>query len=430
MEKYLLPQTRRPRKKINDAHPMVEESAHGDGEQPPSQTENTSQDRLSHLSMETSLKRPHDLMDQPYLSLENGPKRPLVSGKPSDLTIDLDAVEEPEINGSSSPVDLILEKVPKSTDDVNSPKYELERNIWGITMEVGKSYLDFKGDDRRIATTCVEILNNLIEWQPDMVVQQTFAILNQLETIQNAVPSAEKTDVPMEIQQQVYGPASAAKSSHLLRPAFFFWLSQLATDDLVRQGQTYIEEIIGEEGPFDRVIGFSQGAALAASIMLEHAKIDPFEDIFKLAIFAGASSPFEMSSQNALMNQPAMQREDSESSESSVGDEEDPHTSWRIPKDFWDPIGPILGRFHPERTPTARIRQPTLHLIGDRDEYAGQGQMLTKMCSGQATVIHRLEGHRIPRDKGFNGKAVRAMEHLISRVSLTCKIVSHQVLQG
>ena len=203
-------------------------------------------------------------------------------------------------------------------------------------------------------------------------------------------------------------------------PGPYFCYYDLPTDDLVRQAQVYIEEIIEEEGPFDGVIGFSQGAALAASIMLEHAKKNPFNDIFKLAIFAGASLPFETSSTSALIHRPIMQREDSGSSESSLDDEVDPYTSWRIPKDFWDPIGPILGRYHPERTPTARIRQPTLHLIGDQDEYASQGQMLTKMCMGQATVIRHPEGHRIPRDKGFNGKAVRAMEHLISRVSLTC----------
>lgn len=203
-------------------------------------------------------------------------------------------------------------------------------------------------------------------------------------------------------------------------PGPYFCYYALPTDDLVRQAQVYIEEIIEEEGPFDGVIGFSQGAALAASIMLEHAKKNPFNDIFKLAIFAGASLPFETSSTSALIHRPIMQREDSGSSESSLDDEVDPYTSWRIPKDFWDPIGPILGRYHPERTPTARIRQPTLHLIGDQDEYANQGQLLTKMCMGQATVIRHAEGHRIPRDKGFNGKAVRAMEHLISRVSLTC----------
>lgn len=154
--------------------------------------------------------------------------------------------------------------------------------------------------------------------------------------------------------------------------------------------------------------------------MLEHAKTNPFKDIFKLAIFAGASLPFEMTSKSTLTNRPVIQREDSEFSESSLDDEVDPYTSWRIPNNFWDPSGPILGRYHPDRTPTARIRQPTLHMIGDQDEYARQGQMLTKMCTGQVTIIHHPEGHRIPRDKGFHDKAARAMERLISRVVLTC----------
>ena len=154
--------------------------------------------------------------------------------------------------------------------------------------------------------------------------------------------------------------------------------------------------------------------------MLEHAKTNPFEDIFKLAIFVGASLPFEMSSKSTSMSWPIMRTEDSESSVSSLDDEVDPYTLWRIPKNFWDPIGPILGRYHPERTPTARIRQPTLHMIGDQDEYASQGQMLTKICTGQTTVIHHPEGHRIPRDNEFQGKAARAIERLISRVNLTC----------
>ena len=179
-------------------------------------------------------------------------------------------------------------------------------------------------------------------------------------------------------------------------------------------------EFIEEEGPFDGIIGFSQGATLAASIMLEHAKTNPFEDIFKLAIFVGASLPFEISSKSTLINGPIMQRKDPESSESSLDDEVDPYTLWHIAKNFWNPIGPILGRYHPDRTPTARIRQPTLHMIGDQDEYASQGQMLAKMCTGQATVIHHPEGHRIPRDKDFQGKAARAIERLISRVSLAC----------
>jgi len=202
-------------------------------------------------------------------------------------------------------------------------------------------------------------------------------------------------------------------------PGPYLCYYNLPNHDLVKQAKTYIEEIIEEEGPFDGVVGFSQGAALAASIMLEHAKTNPLNDIFKLGIFAGASLPFDIASNTSLANWHSLKTEDSQS-EGSSDDEVDPYTSWRIPKNTWGPIGPLLGRYHPERTPTARIRQPTLHLLGNRDEHVGQGRLLTKMCIGQTTVIHHPEGHRIPRDQAFQDKVARAIERMISKVNLTC----------
>ena len=242
----------------------------------------------------------------------------------------------------------------------------------------------------------------------------------------------------------------------------------LPTHDLVKAAQEYIEEIIEEEGPFDGVIGFSQGAALASSLILEHAKKDPLNDLFKLAFFAGASLPFEVASntnsvkgfpfmmedfgasdsssddeldmskraplqredsdmsfssaedESATPPRMSLQREDSSFSDSSFDDEIDPYTSWRIPRNFFHPVGPLLGRYHPERTPTAQLKIPTLHMIGSRDEYAEQAHIFSKMCAGQPTVLNHSEGHRIPRDKAFQDKAAREMERLISKVSLTC----------
>ena len=202
-------------------------------------------------------------------------------------------------------------------------------------------------------------------------------------------------------------------------PGPYYCYYNLPTHDLVQQAQSYIEEVIEDEGPFDGVIGFSQGAALAASIMLEHSKTRPLEDTFKLSIFAGASLPFDIDSNTSVTKWQTLKREDLDLPDSSSDDDEiDPYTSWRIPKNTWDPIGPLLGRYHPDRTPKAHIRQPTLHLIGSRDEYAGQAQTLSKMCGGQPNVISHPEGHRIPRDKAFQDKAARAMERLISKVNL------------
>ena len=96
-------------------------------------------------------------------------------------------------------------------------------------MEIAKKCLEFQRDGKRLEAACVEALSDLLEWQPEDVVRQIFTILKRLETIQNTQPSAEKADVPYQVQQQVHGIASAAKSSQLLRPAFYFWLNQLAS---------------------------------------------------------------------------------------------------------------------------------------------------------------------------------------------------------
>ena len=95
-------------------------------------------------------------------------------------------------------------------------------------MEIAKKCLEFQRDGKRLEAACVEALSDLLEWQPEDVVCQIFTDLNKLETIQNAQPSAQKRHIPYEIQQQVHGLASAYRSSQLSRPAYFFWLNQLA----------------------------------------------------------------------------------------------------------------------------------------------------------------------------------------------------------
>jgi hypothetical protein len=56
-----------------------------------------------------------------------------------------------------------------------------------------------------------------------------------------------------------------------------------------------LENFIAAEGPFDGVIGFSQGASLAATLMVQRSRKDPVGEaahpVFKCAIFLGASLP-------------------------------------------------------------------------------------------------------------------------------------------
>jgi hypothetical protein len=68
----------------------------------------------------------------------------------------------------------------------------------------------------------------------------------------------------------------------------------LPTPELVRSAHEYIVEVIDEDGPIDAIISFSQGAALAASIFLQHAKEKPHEDLVALAVFISASLLFDL----------------------------------------------------------------------------------------------------------------------------------------
>ena len=252
-----------------------------------------------------------------------------------------------------------------------------------------------------------------------------------------------------------------------LFPGPYLCYYPLPTYENVKAAHEYIEEIIDEEGPFDGVIGFSQGAALASSMMLEHAKSNPLNDLFKIGIFAGASLPFDLqndagiaqwlsarsrlgatvdigslrirtdgsgitaisdlpsptsSTSSTPCSSPSLSRTTSDDivqyDGEFAGELEEDAPGFPTSLDAWLLTGqPLLGRYHPEKTPKARIRVPTLHLIGDSDPYRGQSNSLLKLSAGESTVIRHAEGHRVPRDFQFQKKAALAMERIIHKVN-------------
>ncbi|KAH8431554.1 uncharacterized protein LDX57_009216 [Aspergillus melleus] len=71
----------------------------------------------------------------------------------------------------------------------------------------------------------------------------------------------------------------------------------------LKQAMDHVLQIIEKKGPFDAVMGFSQGAALAFSMLVEHAKTHP-TPLFKAAVFICAAPPFESSGQEVISLQP------------------------------------------------------------------------------------------------------------------------------
>lgn len=143
-----------------------------------------------------------------------------------------------------------------------------------------------------------------------------------------------------------------------------------------------LDRYVKEEGPFDGAIGFSQGASIIASYLLQQSKEHPTEPLpFQCAIFFSSARPFDTSS---LTDGPVR---------------------WAEP----EADRPLL-------------RLPTAHLWGSEDsEYREGCQLLCAMCedSQREVYIHGL-GHEIPgpRAKEEVQGCVRAIRRTIEKASV------------
>lgn len=87
----------------------------------------------------------------------------------------------------------------------------------------------------------------------------------------------------------------AAEGIGEVYPAPYLCWYPVPTRGSVTDAHEFVWDVIREDGPFDAVMGFSQGAALAASVLLHHQISFPQEPPpFRLAIFICGSLPFSI----------------------------------------------------------------------------------------------------------------------------------------
>lgn len=199
----------------------------------------------------------------------------------------------------------------------------------------------------------------------------------------------------------------------LIYPPKYLAYYPIAYPHYVEDAQEYVLDIIEDEGPFDGVMGFSQGAALAASLILEQRKRNSLEDLFKFAIFICATLPFNQDDRSGLQSW-----EQAKSGAKLVIGEFAGEIEAQKPLGFPEELKEvILGRYHPEKTPGAKVPIPTVHVIGKSDAYAMQSRLLASMCdNAQKTIIEHQDDHRMPRDPRMNDQIAKSVAVMIDRV--------------
>ncbi|MCJ1329254.1 hypothetical protein MMC10_005933 [Thelotrema lepadinum] len=173
---------------------------------------------------------------------------------------------------------------------------------------------------------------------------------------------------------------------------FFAYTTQLSSEScafVLDDLESYLEE----EGPFDGVWGFSEGACLAAMLLIRqrrrheeraralgHSAPPPFKPLVRCAVFFSAPTP------------------------------PDPMALGRVDKER-EPLDP--------KSAGEPIRIPTAHIWGKEDrKFIGSG--MTKLCQtdGRRVFIHG-RGHEIP-----NGRDPWSLNATLEAISKTIEAAS------
>ncbi|KAF2843599.1 hypothetical protein M501DRAFT_919338, partial [Patellaria atrata CBS 101060] len=183
--------------------------------------------------------------------------------------------------------------------------------------------------------------------------------------------------------------------------SFQYWGNTL-TIKKVAAAHTYLLSFIKQKGPLDIFLGFSKGAAPAASILLHHEIEHPELSPFKATIFICSSLPFSRSVHwDYLIADKYFLRDDDDLSSSSGSEPESDASgsnseSERVTVKCKD--GPYYHMFHAD-VDEIRISVPTAHVYGTKDPWRKHSIDLVELCHrAQRLQFQHDGGHEIPRE--------------------------------
>lgn len=132
-----------------------------------------------------------------------------------------------------------------------------------------------------------------------------------------------------------------------------------------------VYKFMAARGPFDAIMGFSQGGSLAARLIIRHAETHPHEaPLFRCAIFLCAGQP-------------------------------------------WDETGRDFIKSAPDYHP---INIPTAHIVGKEDYIYPMSTEVYKLCEpAKASYYDHGGGHQVPFDPVKNEEMVRVIEEAINK---------------
>jgi hypothetical protein len=189
----------------------------------------------------------------------------------------------------------------------------------------------------------------------------------------------------------------------------------IPSEEDLSAARNLVLDVMEEEGPFDGLLGFSQGAALAASLIMQHS--NQSQQLVKCAVFICGLNPWMIRSELIPLNQ------------KHIG-YSPPMVNLGFDKEIEDllavyensiPAGADADQvrlLHPGRSPL-RLPVPTVHFLGGRkDAYILLSQGLLGLGDERHGVkaFDHEAGHTVPRGKFVTGKMADAVMWVMDKV--------------
>ena len=152
------------------------------------------------------------------------------------------------------------------------------------------------------------------------------------------------------------------------------------------EAQELVLSTLEDEGPFDGLLGFSMGAGLAASVILQQSTQGI--QVVECAVFICACLPWLIESSCLA---------------ACDGTATAPQTSLEtLGLEVFMPAKLEPNILHPQRLLDSSMRMsiPTAHILGgQKDRYIAQSRALVDLCekNSKAKVIDHEGGHTVPR---------------------------------
>ncbi|KAL4936565.1 serine hydrolase FSH [Aspergillus oleicola] len=170
----------------------------------------------------------------------------------------------------------------------------------------------------------------------------------------------------------------------------------------VRSAHRYLVSVIEEDGPYDGVVGFSEGAALAASVLLS-SESSSSQPHFKIAILFNSVVPFVPCEQ---MGQPLS--DVVEGHKDSYLDILLANAAEATAQEQMMWLSQVHC-FSPKEQ--FKISIPTIHVIGARDSFKESSQGVVDLCrSNLAQVLFHEGGHELPQDDSTLDRCAELIE--------------------